>query len=208
MTWERIRTLLESDDQRCRRFALQKCSRALTSSTLPEPETDAIETDVDSLLAGHFDQLPTGVGGSPGRMQNGPNLHLRDTGEAQELTASLLKCLRASLHTPKRDAHDIRFTREIGNALEERDRKEFLASPTSTPRGLSNGGDPNSSGSLAGILVNAALGSPKTDYESVHGALICIDRISMEWPVQVYSSHTTCISHTVRFTCFTQDDHF
>lgn len=34
MTWERLRGLLESDDPRCRRFALQKASRALVLLSL------------------------------------------------------------------------------------------------------------------------------------------------------------------------------
>ena len=208
MTWERLRALLESDDQRCRRFAIQKCSRALTSSTLVDPESMSMDANIDNLLAGHYDQMNGGghsasMTSTPRRQNDHSNLKLKDANEAEDLVSSLLRCLRVSIHTPKRDAHDLRLAQALGNELGNKEKREFLDSPAGTPRGTKG----VNSTSMASILIGAALATPKTDYESITGTLICIDRISMEWPLQVVNGIMKGFSRLMMTLAHAGDEH-
>lgn len=132
-----------------------------------EPESAPLEMNIDDVLAGHYSNIK-----QQGRTRGGgesKNLRLHSSAEAEELALSLLKCLRSSIHVPKREPTDLRFSQELGSVL--------LKSSGSAPP-LQDGMP------LAALLIAAALGSPRTDHEAVQGSLICIDRISMEWPAQ------------------------
>jgi len=92
------------------RFALEKCSQMLTATTLPDP-IPAEDVNVDNLLAGHF-----GVGEPRILGEARRDMKIETPTEAESLQTSLLRCLKSSIHTPKRNVDDLRFGEELENA--------------------------------------------------------------------------------------------
>ena len=121
--------------------------------------------------------------------------------EAEALLVSLLKCLKASIHTPKRNQDDLRFSNELAGSTLSKESMELHNNINVRTRTFMHVVcrmqnslyfvlyiNDKSNGPMAALLIEAALSSSSTDYEAVQGCLVCIDRLSMEWPNQTVNA--------------------
>ena len=53
----------------------------------------------------------------PVNQYNNSGIRISNGGEADDLLISLFRCLKISIHTPKRDANDLRFSQELDSTF-------------------------------------------------------------------------------------------
>ena len=158
MHWDRVKSLLLSDDRQCRQYAISKCSAAISLAALPQPE---VNTDVDSILAGHewIVQSDSDVASKFDSSRVVRPWILTSPTDAEDMAQSLLHCMKTCIHTPSRST--VLGANEVGFAAEAVDNKPnyHSVSPIGPKRSHANSFNSKHHGV-------GALKAPSADYDT------------------------------------------